>query len=120
MTLEPHFDQATSRATWGLRLDAYFGCKTFGSSKEWEFVSSAVRIGVVVVGLGLCSGALAASPCPHPFFPLEDGLELKYRAGKEEIAARFTEAKQGADTAEAKMTVAVGTKGKEGSTLAKC
>lgn len=92
---------------------------TLGPESNFQ-KESAVRSAVLFLGFTVTAAAFAAGPCPHPYFPLEDGLELKYRAGKEDISARFTEAKQTADSAQAKMTVKVGAKGKEGSTLAIC
>ena len=62
--------------------------------------------------------AAPTKPCPHPFFPIEEGLKLTYRAGKDEIPVRYSEVKVSDDkvTGTIEMTV----KGKTGKTEAQC
>lgn len=79
---------------------------------------AAIRAAAVVVGIW--GGAAAAAPCPHPYFPLEDGVVLKYRAGKQDVLARFSEAKAEGENAQAKLSVKLGNKDKEGTALATC
>lgn len=59
-----------------------------------------------------------AGPCPHPYFPMEAGLELTYRAGKSEFAYRVT----AVTPTESGMTgdLEVRIKDRVGSTQAKC
>lgn len=64
--------------------------------------------------------ALAASPCPHRFFPLEDGLVLGYRAGGTELTATYSEASKAGDAHKAKLTLAIQGNGKNGTTQAIC
>lgn len=74
----------------------------------------------MVAGWVASGSVLASAPCPHPYFPLEDGLVLKYRAGKQELLARFSEAVRADGTGQAKLSLKLGGNEKEGSALATC
>ncbi|HZH75150.1 MAG TPA: hypothetical protein VEY88_03895, partial [Archangium sp.] len=56
--------------------------------------------------------------CPHPYFPLEEGLRLTYRAGRSELSL----ATQGVKSTDGGLTstLAVDMGGKAGSTEATC
>lgn len=71
-----------------------------------------------MLGAFVISAVLGASPCPHTWFPIEEGLELTYRAGKQEIPVHFSAVteKKDAVTGVIGMTL----KGRDGKTEAKC
>lgn len=56
--------------------------------------------------------------CPHPYFPLEEGLRLTYRVGRSELSLATREVKPTAGGLTS--TLAVDMKGKAGSTEATC
>ena len=62
--------------------------------------------------------AQPASPCPHPYFPLEERLRLTYRAGKSEVVITTRGVTASAGGQEATLDVEV--KGRKGSTAATC
>lgn len=65
------------------------------------------------------AAAPAAGPCPHPYFPIEDGLKLTYRAGKQDVVISFSDVKTpSAD--EITGNIEMSLKGKTGKTLARC
>lgn len=64
--------------------------------------------------------ALAAAPCPHRYFPLEEGLALAYRAGGTELTATYSDAARDADAQKAKLTLVISGNGKTGMTQALC
>lgn len=78
------------------------------------------RIGAVLAGVLVATGAMAAedAPCPHPYFPIAEGLELTYRAGKSEVQIRFSDVKK--DGANLNGTLHMEHKGRSGTTEAKC
>ncbi len=61
---------------------------------------------------------VAAGACPHPYFPLENGLKLTYRAGSSELTISTREVGPTADGL--KGLVAVDLKGRSGETEAFC
>ncbi|MDQ3262382.1 MAG: DUF3108 domain-containing protein [Myxococcota bacterium] len=79
-----------------------------------------MRGAAVLLGLGWGLGAWAAAPCPNPYFPLEEGLELQYLAGEEKVSVSFSETKQSGETAQARMSVALGASGRQGSAQVSC
>nr|WP_228530704.1 MULTISPECIES: hypothetical protein [Myxococcaceae] len=64
--------------------------------------------------------AAAPAPCPNPYFPLEDGLRLTYRAGKSEVLILTRDVHPTPDGAGLKGTVEVDIKDRKGSTEATC
>lgn len=63
--------------------------------------------------------AAPSKPCPHPYFPLEEGLKLTYRAGKEDVVVTFSDVKTKAPD-EQSGQIEMLLKGKTGKTEAKC
>lgn len=77
--------------------------------------------GLVVAALIFTSPALAQSetaPCPHPYFPMSEGLSFLYKAGKAEVKVRFSDVTS--DGAKQKGTLHLENKGKHGTTEAVC
>jgi hypothetical protein len=64
------------------------------------------------------STAAPQASCPHPYFPLEEGLRLTYRAGRSELSLATREIKTTPEGLTG--TLAVDMKGKTGSTEATC
>jgi hypothetical protein len=62
--------------------------------------------------------AVPPASCPHPYFPLEEGLRLTYRAGRSELSLATREVKSTAEGLTS--TLAVDMSGKAGSTEATC
>jgi hypothetical protein len=60
------------------------------------------------------------APCPNPWFPLEEGLQLRYRAGRSELAISTHDIQPSADGAGLKGRVDVKIKNRQGSTEATC
>src|SRR5215211_3672132 len=58
------------------------------------------------------------SPCPHPYFPMGEGLKLTYRAGKSEVAVTFSDVHGTA--LEQRGTLHMSHKGRDGSAVATC
>ncbi len=52
------------------------------------------RHGITCLAVLWTGVASAEAPCPHPYFPLEEGLLLKYRAGKSEVTVTFSDVRQ--------------------------
>jgi hypothetical protein len=44
-----------------------------------------------LVGMIWVSAAGAQPPCPHPYFPMQEGLELTYRAGSAQVVVTFSD-----------------------------
>ncbi len=62
--------------------------------------------------------ASAQAPCPHPYFPMEEGLSLKYRAGSAEVTVTFSDVRrEGADQS---ALLHLAHHGKNGATEASC
>lgn len=55
-------------------------------SKAW---GRAAAVGVALFAGIAGAGAPEAAPCPHPWFPIEEGLTLTYRSGKSELDVGF-------------------------------
>jgi len=68
----------------------------------------------------LSAAAAASPPCPHPLFPMRDGLELGYRAGSRALVARFSEGRSDAAGQSSKLSVELGDSRRTGSTEASC
>jgi hypothetical protein len=64
--------------------------------------------------------AAEVAPCPNPFFPLEEGLRLSYRAGRSEVQILTRDVQPVAEGAGLKGTVEVNIKDRKGSTEATC
>lgn len=62
----------------------------------------------------------APAPCPNPWFPLEEGLKLSYRAGRSELHISTRGIQPTPDGAGLKGTVEVNIKNRQGSTEATC
>ena len=60
------------------------------------------------------------APCPNPWFPLEEGLKLSYRAGRSELHISTRDIRPTADGAGLTGTVDVQIKNRQGSTEATC
>lgn len=63
------------------------------------------------------SPAVEAKGCPHPYFPIEEGLRLTYRAGKEDVQVRFTDVKAGEENSG---QIEMALKGRSAKTDARC
>jgi hypothetical protein len=61
---------------------------------------------------------VAPAACPHPYFPLEEGLRLTYRAGGSELSLATREVKTTPEGLSG--TLSVDMKGRSGSTEASC
>ena len=61
---------------------------------------------------------MASAACPHPYFPLEEGLRLTYRAGGSELSLATREVKTTPEGVSG--TLEVERKGRTGSTEATC
>jgi hypothetical protein len=75
----------------------------------------------LVVGTMLfAQNALAgdALPCPHPYFPMGEGVTLTYRAGKSEVAVSFTDVQRSRLGQSA--TLQMSYRGRDGTTVATC
>lgn len=68
--------------------------------------------------VGTAAWAADKAPCPHPYFPMQDGLELTYRAGKSEVKVDFSDVRKMGEIT--KGTLHLHHKGKDGSTEAVC
>jgi hypothetical protein len=70
--------------------------------------------------LAVASSAAAQGPatCPHPYFPLEEGLQLTYRAGRSEVRVTTRDVRPSEAGQEAMLDVEL--KGRKGSTAATC
>ncbi len=62
----------------------------------------------------------APAPCPNPWFPLEEGLKLSYRAGRSELHISTRDIQPTDGGAGLKGTVDVQIKNRQGSTEATC
>ncbi len=62
--------------------------------------------------------AWAQAPCPHPYFPMEEGLSLKYRAGRTEMTVSFSDVRQ--EGAGQRALLHMDREGKSGATEARC
>src|SRR5688500_17430054 len=60
----------------------------------------------------------AVGPCPHPYLPMDDGLKLTYRAGRDQIGVRLHSTESVAQGLKSKLEVQVGTR--TGTTDAFC
>ena len=78
---------------------------------RWAWITAAVL---------LCGSAWAKdeSPCPHPYFPMKEGLTLTYRAGKSNVEVRFSDVQTHGGVL--KGTLHLNNKGKDGTTEATC
>jgi hypothetical protein len=70
-----------------------------------------------VAAILLAAGAQAA-PCPHPYFPMSEGLVLTYRAGKSEVKVRLSDVEKSGPGLRAKLNLEH--KGRKGQTDASC
>jgi hypothetical protein len=80
-----------------------------------------MRRWLVVATMLFVRGALAgddAPPCPHPYFPMSEGLKLSYRAGKSEIAVSFSNVH--GSSIEQRGTLHMSHKGRDGTAVATC
>jgi hypothetical protein len=68
--------------------------------------------------LFLSSAAGAAMPCPHPYFPIEEGLKLTYRAGKSEVVISFSGVEKSETGVSGNLELAF--KDRRGSTITTC
>lgn len=64
------------------------------------------------------TGALGAGPCPHPYFPMQEGLTLTYRAGKAEVVVSLSDVKKDGDSMSALLQMHH--KDRDGATRATC
>jgi hypothetical protein len=64
--------------------------------------------------------AAEAAPCPNPYFPLEEGLRLSYRAGRSEVLILTRDIQPLTPDGVLKGTVEVNIKDRKGSTEAVC
>jgi hypothetical protein len=72
-----------------------------------------------LLAAALLGGAGAAmADCPHPYFPLQDGQTLTYRAGKTEVRVRFVEVSWRAGGQQARIELEHN--GRKGETVASC
>lgn len=62
--------------------------------------------------------AEGAAPCPHPYFPMSDGLSFTYKAGKSNVKVRFSDVT--GEGAQQKGKLHLEHKGKQGETEATC
>ena len=60
----------------------------------------------------------APAPCPHPYFPMGEGLKLLYRAGKSEIAVSFSDVRS--SSVEQRAVLHMSHKGRDGTAVATC
>ena len=75
-------------------------------------------LAVMLAGMGAQSGAGSGGACPHPYFPMNEGLTLTYRAGKSEVKVRMSDVKHEGDSWRARLNLEH--KGQKGSTDASC
>lgn len=73
---------------------------------------------VTVLVFAQQAAAEDATPCPHPYFPMAEGLKLTYRAGKSEVVVSFSDV-NGTGTGQS-ATLHLSHKEREGSTVARC
>jgi hypothetical protein len=66
----------------------------------------------------MVSGTALSAPCPHPYFPMENGLKLTYRAGKSQFQLGFQQVVGTGDKQDGKLDVSYGDK--KGQTDATC
>jgi hypothetical protein len=62
--------------------------------------------------------ASAEAPCPHPYFPLEEGLTLTYRSGGAEVRVTFSDVRR--EGAGLRGQLHMQHEGKSGATEARC
>lgn len=58
------------------------------------------------------------APCPHPYFPIEEGLKLTYQAGRAEVPVSYSEVKTKDDELTGVLEMVV--RGRPGRTEARC
>ncbi len=77
-----------------------------------------MRTSLILGSLVFSSLAFAAAPCPHPYFPLDEKLQLVYRAGKGQLDLTFSDVARvdGGVTG----TIKVAISGREGAAGAVC
>jgi hypothetical protein len=61
-----------------------------------------------------------ASPCPHRYFPIEDGLALTYRAGRQEFTLRYSAVEKTEGGVKGTLSIDVKDKDRHGETEASC
>ncbi|MGA9525534.1 MAG: hypothetical protein WBV82_29010 [Myxococcaceae bacterium] len=76
------------------------------------------RHGITCLAVFWAALASAEAPCPHPYFPMEEGLTLKYRAGKSEVTVTFSDVRREGTSLRASLHMNHG--GKNGVTEASC
>lgn len=76
--------------------------------------------GMLLAALVFSSQALAegAAPCPHPYFPMSNGLSFLYKAGKAQVKVRFSDVTS--DGVKQRGVLHLENKGKQGTTEATC
>jgi hypothetical protein len=79
-----------------------------------------MRLWVLMASMVFGSHAVAedGAPCPHPYFPMAEGLKLTYRAGKSEVVVSFSDVNGSGTGQSAKLHVSH--KERDGATLARC
>jgi len=79
-----------------------------------------MRLWLMTLSLVFAQQAVAAetSACPHPYFPLEEGLKLTYRAGKSEVVVSFSDVTASSSGQSAKLHL--NHKERGGETVARC
>lgn len=73
---------------------------------------------VLIVGCVAGAREAAPTPCPHPYFPMENGLTLTYRAGKAEVEISYTDVRTMGEIT--KGVLHMKHKGRDGQTEAVC
>ena len=79
-----------------------------------------MRLCLVMTSILFAQAAAAAdsASCPHPYFPMEEGLKLTYRAGKAEVVVTFSEVQASSAGTSAKLHL--NHKERAGATTARC